>query len=530
MPHLHTRAGRSLAGLFFLAIGLALPRAAGAQSPSGESPALTYHVELGDQADDRFHVRLAVEGLSSDSDVLQFAATAPGTYQVMDIGRYVEGLRATGADGSEIAVERVSTNQWRIASPAEVREISYTVAETWDTPVPEHPVYPMAGTSIEADHVLFNAHAVLGFPTGMQDAPVRLAFDVPEGWTVGTALETDGTGMYAAEDFDFLVDSPILAGSALTVATTEVGGAPVEIYTYAKAGEIRSDMLLESMAAMLNASADFLDGLPVERYVFLYHFEDPPKQGTPYGAWEHSYSSEYVLPEAPWSEGYGQAITDIAAHEFLHIVTPLNIHSEVIEHFDFEKPVPSRHLWLYEGVTEWGSHMVQLRAGIKPLDAYLTELVQKIAADQTQFDPTYPLEKLALTSYGDEGQAQYGNIYMRGALVAGLLDIRLLELSSGQMDLQDVLLELMERYGKEEPFDDATFHQSLVEMTFPEIGDFLQRYVVAAEPLPIAEYYGKLGIEYDPTGPSFRLVEDPTPEQAALRAAWMAQPGTRPTT
>ena len=331
--------------------------------------------------------------------------------------------------------------------------------------------------------------------------------------------------MYAAEDYDFLVDSPILAGSTLTVATTEVGGAPVEIYTYAKAGEIRSDMLLESMEDMLNASADFLGGLPVDRYVFLYHFEDPPRQGVPYGAWEHSYSSEYVLPEAPWSEGYGQSITDIAAHEFLHIVTPLNIHSEIIEHFDFETPVPSRHLWLYEGVTEWESHMVQLRAGLKPLDAYLTELVQKIAADQTQYDPTYPLEKLALTSYGDEGQAQYGNIYSRGAVVAGLLDIRLLELSGGRMDLQDVLLQLMERYGKAAPFDDATFHQTIVDMTFPEIADFFQRYVVAAEPLPIAEYYGKLGIDYDPNGPSFTVRENPTPEQAALRAAWM---GDRP--
>jgi predicted metalloprotease with PDZ domain len=508
---------RSLA-LVSTLLGLAITAGAQGTAPLG----LTYHVDVRDRAEDRFQVRLTVDGLPAESDVLQFAATAPGTYQVMDIGRFVGGLRATGADGSDIPVEKISTNQWRIASPADVREISYTIAETWDTPVEEHTVYPMAGTSIESDHVLFNAHAVLGFPTGMQDAPIRLELRVPDGWTVGTALEKDATGIYQAEDYDFLVDSPILAGSTLTVATTDVGGAPIEIYTYAKAGEIRSDMLLESMEEMLNASADFLGGLPVDRYVFLYHFEDPPKQGTAYGAWEHSYSSEYVLPEAPWSEGYGQTITDIAAHEFLHIVTPLNIHSEIIEHFDFEKPVPSRHLWLYEGVTEWESHMVQLRAGLKPLDAYLTELVQKISADQTQFDPTYPLEKLALTSYGDEGQAQYGNIYMRGALVAGLLDIRLLELSDGEMDLQDVLLELMERYGKEEPFDDATFHQTLVEMTYPEIGDFLQRYVVAAEPLPIAEYYGKLGIDYDPAGPSFTVQENPTPEQARLRAAWMA--------
>ena len=50
--------------------------------------------------------------------------------------------------------------------------------------------------------------------------------------------------------------------------------------------EQTSDMLLESMEAMLTASADFLGGLPVDRYVFLYHFEDPPKPGVPYGAWE----------------------------------------------------------------------------------------------------------------------------------------------------------------------------------------------------------------------------------------------------
>ena len=52
--------------------------------------------------------------------------------------------------------------------------------------------------------------------------------------------------------------------------------------------------------------------------------------------------------------------------------------------------------------------------------------------DRQAFDSTYSLRELALTSYSDSGQAQYGNIYMRGALTAGLLDIRLLELSHGR--------------------------------------------------------------------------------------------------
>lgn len=483
---------------------------------------LRYSIDLEDRADDRFSVRMEVDGLAEESAVLQFAATAPGTYQVMDIGRFVDGLTATDGAGNAIAVERVSTNQWRIADPANVRAVEWRIAETWDTPVEEHRVYPMAGTSLEADHALFNAHAVLPFPTGMQDTPIRLEVVVPEGWIVGTALEKDAAGAYVAEDYDFLVDSPILTGETLTVATTEVAGADVEIYAYSASGGIEAATLLESMRAMLEASGAFLDGLPVDRYVFLWHFEGRPVQGASYGAWEHSYSSEYVFPDVPYSERFGQAMTDVAAHEFLHIVTPLNIHSEIIETFDFETPVPSRHLWLYEGVTEWGSDASQLRAGLKTPETYLEETARKIAIDRQAFDPDYSLERLALTSYTAEGQAQYGNIYQRGAVVAGLLDIRLLELSGGERGLRELLLELMERYGKTRPFDDAELYDTIVAMTRPEIGDFFERYVRNAEPLPVAGYYAKLGIDFvdDESGPRFEIREDPTPEQARLRAAW----------
>ena len=83
------------------------------------------------------------------------------------------------------------------------------------------------------------------------------------------------------------------------------------------------------MNGMLQAAGRFLGKLPVDRYTFLYHFED---KGA--GAWEHSFSSEYVLPESPYTDSVGRQVTDIAAHEFFHVVTPLNIHSEIIEHFN----------------------------------------------------------------------------------------------------------------------------------------------------------------------------------------------------
>ncbi len=491
---------------------------------TNEPSVLSYALDLNDRADDLFHVRMTVSGLGPDNAILQFASTAPGTYQVMDIGRYVKELQAFTASGAEVPVEQVSTNQWRLEDPAVVSEVRYSIAETWDTPVDEHPVYPMAGTSIEEDHVLINSHAVFPFPAGMQDAPIELRLEYPSQWEIGTPLDTNADGAYVADDYDHFVDSPLLIGR-LSYASTTVTGVPVEIYTYSVTDRIKSAQLMEAMDLVLQASGEFLGELPVDRYTFLFHFEG---QNPSAGAWEHSYSSEYVLPEARLSDRYARMISDIAAHEFFHVVTPLHIHSEIIENFDFEMPVPSEHVWLYEGVTEWASDAMQLRSGLKDPDRYLADQVQKIRSDEGFFDQDYSLSKLALTSYTAEGQRQYPNIYERGAIVGSLLDLRLLKLSNGEYGLQELLLDLAERYGVSRPFPEDEFFDIVTEMTFPEIGEFFEAYVRGTEPLPIDEYYGWIGIELErrEDGRAVRFVVNPEPseEQRKLRDAWVSNP------
>jgi predicted metalloprotease with PDZ domain len=169
---------------------------------------------------------------------------------------------------------------------------------------------------------------------------------------------------------------------------------------------------------------------------------------------------------------------------------------------------------------------MQLRAGLKSLDDYLAKVIQKMQIDRG-LDSTYSLRDLALTSYSDSGQAQYINIYMRGALTAGLLDIRLLELSQGQRGLQDLIADLTRRFGKQRAFPEATFVDTLVAMTSPEIGDFFARYVWESERLPVGEYYGKLGIRLiegqDGTPIRFEVDSAATPAQRGLREAWLGR-------
>jgi predicted metalloprotease with PDZ domain len=450
---------------------------------------IIYEIHMNGPSIDTFYVEVKVPKLDRDNSVYQFASTAPGTYAVMDIGRFVSEFKAFDKKGREVVTRQVQVNQWEISQPGKIRSIRYKVAETFDTKVKENGVYRMCGTSLEKDHALLNLHCLLGYFKNKQDADMAIKLNYPSNWEVGTAMPKNEKHYYLASDYDFAVDSPILLGR-LSKASAKVGKTKVDIFTYSKTDLIKSDTLLSSMQSMLQSAHQFLKQLPVDHYVFLYHFED-----IEFGAWEHSYSSEYVLKEEPINEQLLDFYTHIAAHEFFHIVTPLNIHSEVIERFNFVTPTPSEHLWLYEGVTEWASLVMRLRSGLLSAKDFFKQMQEKLTLDENHFDKQYSLSKLALTSYTPQGHEQYVNIYLRGAAVATLLDIRLLELSEGKKGLREVILELASRYGAEKAFPEKDFFNILVEMTYPQIRSFIESYIRGTDPLPVAEYFAKIGYD-----------------------------------
>ena len=446
-----------------------------------------FFVNLNDRGDKTFKVTLLPEKLTDQNKIYQFASTAPGTYQIMDIGRFVRSFKAFDATGKEIETKNISTDQWEISDPAKTAKVVYTIASTWDTTVTENPIYQMCGSTLEGNDVLLNGQCVFGYFEGLQKEPIKIKLEYPTSWQVGTALPLDKDGFYEAKDFDYVVDSPILLGT-LTKATTKVDNTTIDVYTYSKTGKINSDQMLLLLEDMLDATSQFTKGLPVDHYTFLFHFENMTV-----GAWEHNYSSEYVFTESPLEDRYAREIKSIAAHEFFHIVTPLNIHSQLVGNFNFAKPVMSEHLWLYEGVTEWASRIIQLRDYIMTLDDYLADVQQKLYMNDN-FDQSMSLVDLSLHS--TERQDQYPNIYQKGALVAMLLDIRLLDLSNGTKGLREVLNQLYKDYGANKSFDEKGFFDEFVKRTYPEIADFINKYIKGTEKLPVAEYFDKLGIEY----------------------------------
>ncbi len=147
-------------------------------------------------------------------------------------------------------------------------------------------------------------------------------------------------------------------------AVIKVGNSSVLISVYSPNKMMTSNFLAHKLDTLLKAQTKYLGGkLPVEKYAFIVFLDDKPGLSGGQGALEHSYSSLYYFGEMD-SLQLSQFIVDASAHEFFHIITPLSIHSEKIQYFDFTHPEMSEHLWLYEGSTEYHAHMVQEKYGL----------------------------------------------------------------------------------------------------------------------------------------------------------------------
>jgi predicted metalloprotease with PDZ domain len=495
-------------------------------SQENEGKPYQYTIDLTNIVDDKVYVELVPPPVNEKDITFYFPKIVPGTYSIADYGRYISDLKALDKRGKELPVKKTDENSWKIEKANKLAKITYWVDDTWDTKVEGPEIFWPAGTNIEADkNYVLNTSGFFGYFEGLKEPDFQLNILRPKGLYGSTGLIPVETGrsprslnlekapsngtavvdVYRAADYDQLVDSPLMYAEPDT-AIIKVANAEVLIGSYSPTNKVTAREIAASIREVLMAQKEFLGGqLPVDKYAFVFYFTDKPILS--YGALEHSNSSFYYMPEMP-IEQMNQQLRDFAAHEFFHIVTPLTVHSEEIEDFDFNDPEMSKHLWMYEGVTEYFASLVQVQYDLISLDEFIQTLREKMTTADQFIDnvPFTEISKFTLDRYHD----QYYNVYQKGALIGLCLDIELLHLSDGQKGLRDLMLQLSEKYGKEKAFKDDKLFEEITQMTYPEIGEFFKRYVEGKEavagdsaanlervqPLPFEEIFDKVGIIY----------------------------------
>lgn len=463
-----------------------------------------YKMDLNKVENDELIVELLLPQLNKKELTFHMPAMVPGTYSVYDFGRFIYDFKVFDKDGNPVEWEHPDVNTWKILDGKAAHKVTYRVEDTWDTDKP-NVVFEPAGSNIDEDVFVFNNHGIFGYLAGYEKLPYRIEVDRPAGLFGGTAMKRVGgdadTDIFEIDSYNSLVDNPILFAKPDT-AYIQVGDAKVLIHTYSPTGRVSSKELIADIQPILEAQRAYLGGtLPVDRYAFLI-FLNPEGQNFlsgSAGALEHSYSSFYALFEGEASS-ISQTIRDVAAHEFFHIVTPLSIHSKEIHDFDFINPEMSKHLWLYEGGTEYAAQHVQVKQGLVEQQQFLDVMALKMRqADNFKDDlPFTELSEGALEEHKD----QYSNVYLKGALINMMLDVRLRTLSAGKYGIQNMMQDLSKKYGIEKPFKDKCLFYDIGKVTGyrKEMKDFFNTYVAGPTSLPYQDYLSDMGVEYLPEG------------------------------
>ncbi|MFT3682021.1 MAG: peptidase M61 [Ferruginibacter sp.] len=460
-----------------------------------------YSVDLTKLTNDQLTIELLVPKITATKAIFYMPKIVPGTYTNSDFGKFVRGIKAFDKTGKELPVKALAdSNGWAISKANTLNKIVYRVEDSWDASF-KHGVYEMAGTNFEeGKNFSINTCGLFGYIDGMKKLPFELSFIKPASFYASSGLVPVSTSaskdVFRCNNADHLYDSPIMFCVPDTTIL-KIGSTDVLVSVYSPKKLITSKFVAENLRNLLMATKDYLGGkLPVNKYAFLYYFnsEQPTVKGQ--GAWEHSYSSFYSLPEVPQQQGIG-LIVDVSSHEFFHIVTPLNICSKEVREFNFNKTILSKHLWLYEGSTEYDAHHTQVTQGLITPEEYLKRLSKKITISRKYYNDTLPFTELSLGS-ADKHADQYPNVYQKGALIGACLDIYLNKLSNDNYSFRNLKHDLSLKYGPENYFDDNTLFDEITKLTFPEVRSFFAKYVEGPEALPYETFFGYAGIKFIP--------------------------------
>ena len=465
-------------------------------------------IDLVNLDNDRVEVSINPGVVETDSILYRLPRVVQGTYEVSNFGSFIDDLRAYNNEGEEIDVVQKDENSWMIDNSSGFDQIQYYVNDTFDientdTPTPFSP----SGTNIDPDVFVLNLHGFVGYFEGKEDLDYNISVTSDNSLSGSSALPSVGqkispdsttrTDIYFADRYFEVTDNPMMYGN-LEIEDFMVGDIQIVLSVYSPTGSHSAADIKETVFEMMEAQKEYLGDMnSTSRYdIFLHLPTGGPNQPQGFGALEHHTSTVVVLPEWLDKEQLDEAMIDVVSHEFFHIVTPLSVHSEDVHYFDYHTPTFSKHLWMYEGITEYFASHFQVYEDLQSRQDFYAKLEDKIAYSLT-LDDEMSFVEMSENVLEEPFASNYLNVYMKGALIGMCLDILLREESNGERSMLSLMKELSNKYGVDQPFEDDALIEEITAMTYPSIGDFMQTHVVGSTPINYEEYFDKVGLTAD---------------------------------
>lgn len=451
-----------------------------------------YHVRTPDPKNHLFAVEARFPHTPTGEPlVLSLPVWTPGSYLVREFARHVEAVEAVDAAGRPLRVERHDKAGWRIERPSTPGPL----VVRWQVYARELTVRT---SYLDEELAYFNGANLFLTHEEFRHAPAVLTVDAPAGHrtVVGLPEVAEHAGAYLADDYDVLVDAPVMISAGPVVEFT-VRGVTHQL-AISGAGNYDLDRMTKDLARIVEAEAALFGGLPYDRYAFQVLLTDKGRGGL-----EHLTSTSLIYPRNGFAEPRSyEDFLELACHELFHAWNVKRIRPAAMTPYDYRGEQYTRLLWAFEGFTSYYDTLLLVRAGIIDEARYLEKMGER--ATDIQRLPgrnAVTLDEASLVTWvkfyrPDESTPNTTvSYYVKGELMAMLLDLTLRRETGNRRSLDDVMRLLWERHGK----TGAGVPEDGVEAIAVEVGGeairgFFARYVHGKDELPYEETMRTAGI------------------------------------
>ena len=460
-----------------------------------EGTRVHYSVSIPDPATEMFSVTADIYGVALDTMTFYFPVWAPGAYDIVNFGTYVENFSATSGVGNSLEAIRVDKNTWKIVSPGDHVRLQYSVQDI--ETLENSAWFGLSDIEDSTDVAFAVGTALFGYPEGYLDIPYTVTYTPPSDWGLAVALDpVEGmTNTFSAPNYDELVDAPVQMGDFQRYEF-EVNGIP-HIITVKGPEKLEPDVgeyLVRTTRQVVDVMSDFFGEMPYKRYLFQIFLDKPKGWGMAYGALEHTNSSTYLMPFFS-QQSVVDMLEPVIAHEYWHLWSPKRIHVDELGPFNYQAGPETTSLWFHEGLTEYYARLLLVRHNLHSQDEFLSTFGDFI-------DRTYgviqhePITKLSaeLTTRPTE---DIMSLYTKGPLLGLLLDTEIRLQTGNKKSLDDAFKLFNREYGDHtggKNFDDNDIVPIIEKATGTSLREFFQRYIAGTEELPVEELLPQIGL------------------------------------
>ena len=346
-------------------------------------PRISIFVDATDAPRKIFHARMTIPA-KPGSLTVYYPKWIPGEHGPTGPIQDLAGLHFT-AKGQELPWRRDLLDGWTFHVEVPAGAASVEASLDFISPAGPEGIYTGGATATERMAVL-NWNAVLLYPEGwtsdelIYDASLRL----PAGWKFGTSLpiasQSGDEIKFAPISLTMLVDGPVITGQYLKVVPLNPGQTP----------PVEMDIAADSAAALdapadvwesyknLVAQAGALFGARHYRdYHFLYSLSDHVAH---FGLEHHESDDSRSEERALVDPGKRLLSSGLLSHEYVHSWNGKYRRPADLATPDYEKPMQTDLLWVYEGLTDYLGEILTGRSGLRTKEGFRDELAY-VAAD-----------------------------------------------------------------------------------------------------------------------------------------------------